>query len=343
MSKMSIDPGRHALNGATMGTRWSALLYRAERFDPAPIRNALQIAVDEVDAQMSTWKPDSDLMRLNACPVGEWMTVPERLMDVLRLSLDIGRISGGAFDIGVGDVVNAWGFGPAAADQNLIREALAALRRPAHEVLELDPNGRRVRKSAPVVLDLNGIAKGYGVDRLAETLRGFGIASGLVGIDGEMRALGLRPDGQPWTIAVEQPDRARRAPHSILALQDAAVATSGDYRRWVVVGNRCLSHTMDPRRGAPLASSPASVTVVARTCAEADAWATALMVIGPEAGLLLARRLRLDALFLLREGKEVRSQPAGLLFGGEAMPGGARASALPATTDFSSWRPRNSI
>ncbi|WP_322994329.1 FAD:protein FMN transferase [Castellaniella sp.] len=343
MSKMSIDPRRHALNGATMGTRWSALLYRAEGFDSAPIRNALQIAVDEVDAQMSTWKPDSDLMRLNAALVGEWITVPERLMDVLRLSLDIGRTSGGAFDISVGDAVNAWGFGPAAADQNLIREAFTAPRRPAHEVLELDTKGRRVRKRAPVVLDLNGIAKGYGVDRLAETLRSFGIVSGLVGIDGEMRALGLRPDGQPWTIAVEEPDRERRAPHSILALQDAAVATSGDYRHWVVVGNRYLSHTMDPRRGAPLASSPASITVVARTCAEADAWATALMVLGPEAGLILARRLRLDALFLLREGKEVRSQSAGLLFGSEAMPGGARASALPATTDFSSWQPRNSI
>ena len=231
MSKTSTDPRRHALNGATMGTRWSALLYRAEGFDPAPIRHALQIAVDEVDAQMSMWKPDSDLMRLNACPVGEWITVPERLMDVLRLSLDIGRTSGGAFDIGVGDAVNAWGFGPAAADQNLIREAFTAPRRPAHEVLELDTKGRRVRKRAPVVLDLNGIAKGYGVDRLAETLRSFGIVSGLVGIDGEIRALGLRPDGQPWTIAVEEPDRERRASHSILALQDAAVATSGDRRR----------------------------------------------------------------------------------------------------------------
>jgi thiamine biosynthesis lipoprotein len=334
MSKMSIDPRRHALNGATMGTRWSALFYTVQGCDPAPIRNALQAVVDEVDAQMSTWKPDSDLMRLNACPVREWITVPERLMDVLRLSLDIGRTSGGAFDISVGDAVNAWGFGPAAADQNLIREALAAPRRPAHEVLELDTKGRRVRKSAPAILDLNGVAKGYGVDRLAKTLRGFGIASGLVGIDGEMRALGLRPDGQAWTIAVEEPDRERRVPHSILALQDAAVATSGDYRHWVVVGNHRLSHTMDPRRGAPLVSSPASVTVVAGTCAEADAWATALMVLGPQAGSELARRLHLDALFLLREGKEVRSQPVGLLFGGGSLLNGARASTLPVTTNF---------
>jgi thiamine biosynthesis lipoprotein len=328
MSKMPIDPKRHALNGPTMGTRWSALFYMPETFDPEPVRSALQTAVDEVDAQMSTWKPDSDLMRLNAAPVGEWVTVPERLMDVLRLSLDIGRASGGAFDIGMGDAVNAWGFGPAAADQNLIQEALAASRRSAHEVLELDSKCRRVRKSIPIILDLNGVAKGYGVDRLAETLRSLGIASGLVGIDGEMRALGLRPDGEPWTIAVEKPDRERRAPHSILALQDAAVATSGDYRHWVEVGNRCLSHTIDPRRGAPLVSPPASVTVVARTCAEADAWATALMVLGPKAGIELARRLRLDALFLLREGKSVRPQPVGLLLGGEPLPNGGRDNSV---------------
>lgn len=104
------------------------------------------------------------------------------------------------------------------------------------------------------------------------------------------RALGLRPDGEGWTIAVEAPDPSRRARHSILALQDAAVATSGDYRHWVEVQGRRLSHTMDPARGAPLIASPASVTVVARTCAEADAWATALTAKGSLEGAMSARR-----------------------------------------------------
>ena len=174
--------------------------------------------------------------------------------------------------------------------------------------------GGEARKNAPIVLDLNGIAKGYGVDRLAATLRDFGITSGLVGIDGEMRALGLRPDGEPWTIAIEKPDPASRMPHSMLVLQDAAVATSGDYRHWVDVGDRRLSHTMDPRRGAPLTTTPASVTVVARTCAEADAWATALMVLGSGEGAKLARRFGLDALFLIREGETIRPQAVGALF-----------------------------
>ena len=316
MLKMSTELSRHALNGPTMGTRWSALFFAEPDFDPAPIRVALQAAVDEVDGQMSTWNSGSDLMRLNAAPVGEWVAVPARLLEVLRLGLEIGRASDGAFDIGMGDAVTAWGFGPVHAAPDRIRRAMAASRRSAHEVLELD--GDHVRKAEPVALDLSGIAKGYGVDRLAEILRDHGIADGLVGIDGEMRATGLRPDGEVWTIAVEVPDPDRRTLHSVLALQDAAVATSGDYRHWVEVQGRRLSHTMDPRRGAPLIASPASVTVVAQTCAESDAWATALMVLGPDSGEALIRRSGLKALFLMRDdGGSARGVGVGRLFSEE--------------------------
>lgn len=313
MSKMSTESARHALNGPTMGTRWSALFFAEPGGETRAVHAALQAAVEEVDGQMSTWNAASDLMRLNAAPVGEWIEVPARLLEVLRLGLEIGRASGGAFDIGMGDAVTAWGFGPEDAAPDGIRSAMAAPRRPAHEVLEFD--GDHMRKAAPIALDLNGIAKGYGVDRLAETLRDHGIGNALVGIDGEMRATGLRPDGAAWTIAVEAPDTERRTPHSILALQDAAVATSGDYRHWVEVQGRRLSHTMDPRRGAPLIASPASVTVVARSCAEADAWATALMVLGLDKGAALAREQGLDALFLLREnGGSARGVGVGRLF-----------------------------
>lgn len=313
MSGTSTELARHALNGPTMGTRWTALFFAPRAFDPGAVQAALQAAVDAVDAQMSTWRPDSDLMRLNAAPVGQWLTVPPDLARVLSLGLAIGRASGGAFDIGQGDAVRAWGFGPQAADPQAIRAALQAPRRPAFDQLEVD--GERLRKTAPLALDLNGIAKGYGVDRLAQVLMDHGIRNALVGIDGEMRALGLRPDGSPWTIAVEAPDPDRRAPHSILALQDAAVATSGDYRHWVTVQGRRLSHTMDPTRGAPLMSSPASVTVIAPTCAEADAWATALMVMGCDAGASLAARSGLSALFLTRDAAgAVQSHPVGPLF-----------------------------
>ncbi|WP_413875784.1 FAD:protein FMN transferase [Albidovulum sp.] len=317
MSKTSTDLVRHALNGPTMGSRWSALFFAPATFDPGPVRAALQAAVDRVDGQMSTWRPESDLMRLNAAPVGAWCDLPEDLARVLHLGLAIGRASGGAFDIATGDAVAAWGFGPAEAAPGAIRAATEAPRRPAWDCLDLDRT--RLRKRAAVTLDLNGIAKGYGVDRLAEVLAGFGIGSALVGIDGEMRALGARPDGAPWAIAVEAPDPDRRAPHSVLSLEDAAVATSGDYRHWVTVGGRRLSHTMNPATGAPLGTPPASVTVVAPTCAEADAWATALMVLGPEYGADCARRTGLDALILVRgDGAGLRPCKVGRLFSAAA-------------------------
>ena len=189
MSKMSTDAVRHALNGPTMGTCWSALFFAGPGFDAAPVRAALQAAVDEVDAQMSTWKPDSDLMRLNVAPVGAWVSVPDRLREVLLRGLEIGRASDGEFDLGMGDAVTAWGFGPEPAAPDRIRAAMSADRVPAHAALEI--GAHHVRKSAPITLDLNGIAKGYGVDRLAETLRAHAITDALVGIDGEMRALGL--------------------------------------------------------------------------------------------------------------------------------------------------------
>ncbi|MGR3527036.1 MAG: FAD:protein FMN transferase [Paracoccaceae bacterium] len=315
MSKTLTEQTRHALNGPTMGTRWQAIFHAEQGFDVQRLREALQAAVTEVDVQMSTWKPYSDLMRLNAAPAGVWHPVPAHLMKVLQIALDIGRASGGAFDIGLGDVTTAWGFGPSEADPMRMRVALTADRVPAHDALRLDVDAGKVFKTASITLDLNGIAKGYGVDRLAETLMEHGITSSLVGVDGEMRAMGLRPDGVAWTIAIEAPDTARRTPQSVLQLQEASVATSGDYRHWVEVQGRKLSHTMAPQRGAPLLAAPASVTVVARSCAEADGWATALMVLGLDKGRALAAHLRLDTLFLLRDAVgSIRGVGVGDLF-----------------------------
>lgn len=315
MSKTHTNLIRHTLNGPTMGTRWSALFFTPQEWDPAPIRAALQKAVDHVDIQMSTWRSDSELMCLNRMPEGSNFIVSDDLARVLALGLTIGHASGGAFDIGMGDAVRAWGFGPDAANEQRIRSAMTEQRQSAYQALKLD--GNRVHKRRSITLDLNGIAKGFGVDRLAEALRAFGINAALVSIDGELCAFGLRPNGEAWAVAIEVPDTERRAPHSLLLLQDAAVATSGDYRHWVNVQGHHLSHTMDPWRGTPLTASPASVTVIAPTCAEADAWSTAFMVIGPDAGAELAAQYRLSVLFLMRDGKgNIESKGYGVPFSG---------------------------
>jgi thiamine biosynthesis lipoprotein len=302
MSKIPTDLVRHALNGPTMGTRWSALFYAPTATDPEPIRAALSESVSLVDRQMSTWKPDSDLMRLNGAPVGTWVSVPAELMEVLAKGLEIGRFSDGAFDIGMGDAVNAWGFGPQAADIQAIRTALGKPRSPAHEVLELEPDTLRVRKLAPLSLDLSAIAKGYAVDQMMAVLGCFEITEALVGLDGEMRASGNRPDGQAWAVAIERPDYERRAQLSIIELTDTAVATSGDYRHWVEAGGKSLSHTIDPTRSGPLTGAPASVTVLAKTCMEADGWATAFMVSGKQKSKIWAKAIGLTAVFIHRDG-----------------------------------------
>lgn len=300
MPKTFTDLTRHALNGPTMGTRWSALFYADPAFDAAALENALQAAVDEVDMLMSTWKPDSALMRFNAAPVNLWLPLPDRLLHVLEVGLEIGRQSNGAFDIGLGDAVSAWGFCAEAADAEKIRTALVTKRLPTHTTLEIDRSRGLARKSAPLQIDLSGIAKGYGADRLSEVAQAAGVTDGVFSIDGELVALGQQPDGRDWAVAIEKPEYGIRSVHSVLEVRNTAVATSGDYRHWIDVNGRRMSHTMNPGRGAPLLESPASVTVLAPNCMIADAWATAFMVLGEARSKPLADMYGLQVLFIHR-------------------------------------------
>lgn len=294
---------RAVISGPTMGTRYSAVFYAPQGSDQSDLRHALQAVVDAVDAQMSTWKPESELMQLNRAPTGIWLDVPEQLLTVLAAALDVGRQSGGAFDIGVGDLVSAWGFGSSHAgyEQDQVAAAQHRPRLPAHLCLDLDVAQHRVRKHTSVTLDLSGIAKGFGVDELARVLLSHGIAHFLVSIDGELRASGGKPDGAPWLVAVEKPQAGHREAEGVLELTDGAVATSGDYRHFVDIDGIRYAHTIDPRRRGPLAGGPGAVTVLAQTCMAADAWATALLVLGPTAGGEIASRLGLEALFIERQ------------------------------------------
>lgn len=296
------SPERYDFNGPTMGTRYRALFYHLGALDKDDLARQLLIAVARVDQQMSNWRSDSDLMRFNALQPGIWMTPPAELLWVLQTAIQVSAESGGAFDIAVGDLVGAWGFGPqgrlADAAQ---REALKHQSRPsAAMALEFDFQAGRVRKRHPVHLDLSGIAKGFGVDQLARCLEDHGIHDYLVSIDGEFRARGGKPGGNPWTVAIEQPQENIRRALGVLEMGDGALATSGDYRHFHDVGGARYAHTMDPRHGAPLDNGVASVSVLAPTCMLADAWATALMVLGPEHGPAMAREHDLSALFLLR-------------------------------------------
>lgn len=305
---MSTELQRYSLNGETMGSRYTALFYAEPDLSTEAIHHSLARTVSRVDQQMSTWKPDSDLNRLNAAPEQQWVVVPRELVTVLSTALRIARQSGGAFDIAVGDLVQAWGFGPGEpiVTQQPLGTPEPCTRTSASAALEVDPQRNQVRKRAPLTLDLNGIAKGFGVDELARCLEGWGITNYLVGIDGEMRARGVKPGGQSWVVALEKPNRGVREVMGVMELGDAAIATSGDYRHWVDVAGQPYAHTMNPATGAPLCNPLAAVTVVAANCMLADAWATALMVLGEIEGPRLAQERGMDALFVLRDGEQFK-------------------------------------
>lgn len=290
-----------------MGSRWSAVAYAPAGFDAAALQDRLAAAVEEVDRQMSTWRAESDLNRLNGAPVGAWVEIPRALGEVLATALAVGEASGGLFDIGVGDLVTAWGFGGGrrVPDDAAIRASAGRRSFEPPKTLQLDAAMRRARKLAPLTLDLSGIAKGFGVDELGRVLEEAGLASWLAGIDGEMRAAGTKPGGQPWLVGHEAPAPDRRELAGVLALEDAAVATSGSYRHRTAHDGVEASHTMDPRTGGPLAGDLASVTVIARTCMAADAWATAIMVAGSRRGVALARSAGLDVVMTRTDGQVV--------------------------------------
>ncbi|MDP3252643.1 MAG: FAD:protein FMN transferase [Hydrogenophaga sp.] len=304
-SESAVPCMRTTLHGPTMGTRWSATLDTDNTLDLAALRQDLAVAVNQVDEQMSPWKADSDLMRLNRAPVDTWVELSTDLLEVLDCALDIQHLSAGAFDPCLGELVDAWGFGAVrdTPDADAIRAARQPGRRAGPGSIELERPAGRARKRTPLQLDLCGIAKGYAVDRMVTVLQQHGVRHALAALDGELRAVGRQASGAPWGVALERPEVGLRAVQGVIELEDLAVATSGDYRRCLQVGDARLAHTMDARRRAPVNNAVASVTVLARTCMHADAWATALLVAGPDEGLAMAQRRGLDVLFLLRRAE----------------------------------------
>jgi thiamine biosynthesis lipoprotein len=294
--------------GESMGTTWSArVVLRAE----APqLQQGLQRQLDAVVAEMSHWEAESDLGRFNRAGACTWHTLPEAFFHVLNYAMGVARATGGACDPCAGELVNLWCFGPverydeagfappSRAEVALARERIATRR------VELDPARRRALQPGGIQLDLSAVAKGYGVDALALWLEGQGVRDYLVEVGGELRGAGLKPDGQPWWVSLETP--AAGIDEIAVALHGLSVATSGDYRRFFLRGEQRFPHTIDPRSGAPIANNVASVTVVHEQAMAADAWSTALTVLGDEAGLRLAEQPGLAARFLLREGDALR-------------------------------------
>ena len=291
----------HEFGGRTMGTTWSVRLVGSRELARQPVLDAIQGALDEVVAQMSTWERGSDLCRFNRAEPGSWHALPVAFREVLAGALDVAAHSGGAFDPTAGELVDAWGFGPLARTGVPDADALARARTRGGW-RRLDIVDGRVLQAGGVSLDLSAIAKGFGVDLVARRLDALGLESHLVEVGGELRGTGVKPDGQPWWVQLEEPSDGAAGGATLLALHGLSIATSGDYRRWFGHEGTRYSHTIDPRDGLPIRHGLASVSVIHAECMQADAWSTALNVLGPDDGLALAQRLGLAARFVVRRG-----------------------------------------
>lgn len=284
------------LSGETMGTNWSVRLVHPPDTDLTTVQQAIQTRLNGLVAEMSHWQDDSLLSRFNQLPAGEWLDLPADFAHVMTHGLDIARQSDSAFDPAIGHLVSLWGFGPHAASLPPDHMALARARTASgHQRLILD--GHRLQQPGGLALDLSGIAKGHAVDAISRLLRDLGYANSLVEIGGELVGRGLRPDLQPWWVDLENPP-GTIIPLLRIALHDLAVATSGNYRRG--------DHSIDPRNGQPCQNALLSVSVIANTALDADAWATALTVLGTEQGADFAKQNQIAARFLHRSSSGMR-------------------------------------
>lgn len=274
-----------------MGTGWSL---QAVGASPS-VAAGVQAALDRVVALMSQWEPDSDLSRFNRAETGVWCELPAEFAHVVDAALTIQRTSDGAFDPCLGALTDRWGFGASGPVLSAPDTADDGERR-----IDFDSETRRIRRSAGAILDLSGIAKGYGVDLAAEWLLAKGVRHFLLDVGGELRGEGIRPDGQPWWVDVEMPPTSSVAPYRI-ALHDLSAATSGNYRRSLTVDGQHYSHSFDPRTRRPIVNMVSSVTVLHRSCMMADGWATALTVLGPKAAIELADAQQLAACVIAGE------------------------------------------
>lgn len=296
----------HRLSGRTMGTNYHIeLAMGVDRgaLSRNQVKVSIELELEAIERAMSSYREDSEVTRFNHHQSDVPFSVSPETAEVFNIARIVGEMTEGALDITVGALVNVWGFGPtvtpaAVPDPETLQQLENSV---GHETIEVDLESSTLRKMQPhVVCDLSAVAKGYGVDRIAHLLNGYGIENYMVEVGGEVRTLGLNAQGLPWRIAIERPSDGPAEIETVVPLSGLSIATSGDYRNYHEYEGQRFSHIIDPRTGSPISHRLASVSVIHRECAFADAFATALLVMGPEEGMNLAEKLRLPALFIIR-------------------------------------------
>lgn len=296
------------LAGATMGTQYHlSWLESAGGPGAEQVASGVEKILEDINASMSTYREDSRISEFNRAPIAEWVEVDADFYAVFAIARQVSEASDGAYDVSVQPLVNLWGFGPELTSGIPSDAAIdAAMAQLGQAEIEMNGQLSALRKHRAVQLDFSSVAKGYAVDRLANWMTALGIENYLVEVGGELRVSGHSPRGDNWLIAIEKPEAGPRDMLATLSISNVAVATSGDYRNFFEIDGIHYSHTIDPRTGRPVRHELVSVTVVHKSAAAADAWATALTVLGPDKALAAATREQLAVYLVSRAGDGYR-------------------------------------
>ncbi len=301
------------LVGHTMGTTYSIkiVLRDADLPEPEVFQSGIDSVLKEINRQMSTWVPNSEISRFNQLHEAREFPVSDHFAQVVERALDFSDLTEGAFDITLGPLVDIWGFG-AGSEEGVARppdheKIVITMRKVGHRKISVR-SGKLVKLDPAVSIDLSAIAKGYGVDEVSRYISGHGFTDYLVEIGGEVYCSGHNAYGKVWQIGVDQP-KLNAIPgarlQAVISLENQAMATSGDYRRYFEYEGQIYSHEIDPRTGYPVETSVASVTVTAPNCMDADAYATSLMIMTIDDGWSLVEKIpEIEALWILRSGKD---------------------------------------
>jgi FAD:protein FMN transferase len=283
-------------NGETQGTYYAITYYSDDTVSFQPSIDSL---LHRFDSTASTYKPNSIISRFNNNdPSARADTI---FTAIFQKAMEVSEKTQGAFDITVGPLVNAWGFGLSKRMKMEPYTIDSILKFVGFHKVMLD-NGKLVKTDPRIRIDFNAIAQGYAVDVVAAFLDSKGIQSYLIDIGGEVLARRTKPGGEKWNVAIETPTKNAGDPRGIQAivlLQDMAISTSGSYRKFYEENGKRYSHEIDPATGYPVKHSTLSVSVVAKDCMTADAYATAFMVMGVEKGkAYLKKHPKIDAYFI---------------------------------------------
>jgi FAD:protein FMN transferase len=295
------------LNGLTMGTTYSVKINADNAFvEKNKISDGIDEILSEINQSMSTYIKESELSNINFSTVSDWQSISDDLFEVIDHAMNISLKTNGAFDITIAPLVNLWGFGPDELQNKIPTDEIIELtkKNTGYKKISIDKSLKKISKLDPNLhIDLSGIAKGFAVDKIARYLDKHGFKNYLIEIGGELIGKGLNKDNEIWQIGIENPNNNSDTIKRIVQLKDMAMATSGNYMNYFEKDGVRYSHTINPVTGKPIKHKLASVTVLDNSAMNADALATAFMVLGPEKALSLANNLKIAVYLIIKDGK----------------------------------------